>query len=404
MTHKTKRFLVILTLGLLSAVGPFSIDMYLPGFKDIAESLNSTVSHVSLSLSSFFIGIAVGQLIYGPLLDRFGKKPPLYIGLVVYILTSLICVFVTSADALIVTRFFQALGSCAGMVASRAYIRDLFPVNENAKIFSYLMLVVAVSPVIAPTFGGFITSAFGWQMIFAVLAIICALSLLATYFWLPAGLPPDKELSLKPKPIIKGFLNVSKEPMFYTYAAVSAVSSSGLYAYIAGSPKLFMSIFKVTKEHYALIFAFIALALTVASQVNNLLLKKYSSEQITIVALTCQIVTGFVLVLATYFGWLNLYSIVALIMAYLATQGFVYPNTSALSLVPFEKNAGTASALMGAVQMGVGGLTTAIVGALIKETATPMTFAMFICGASSFAILFIGRRFVSKENLRRINA
>ena len=151
-------FRVIFTLGLLSAIGPFSIDMYLPGFPDIAKSLHTTVGHIGLSLSSFFVGISVGQLIYGPLLDRYGRKIPLYIGLAIYFLSSVWCVFVGDANTLIFARFVQALGSCAGMVAARALVRDIFPVKENAKVFSLLMLVVAVSPIVAPTVGGYISS------------------------------------------------------------------------------------------------------------------------------------------------------------------------------------------------------------------------------------------------------
>jgi DHA1 family bicyclomycin/chloramphenicol resistance-like MFS transporter len=156
-TKRKNKFLLILILGLLSAIGPFSIDMYLPGFPAIAADLHTTVAHVSLSLSSFFIGISAGQLLYGPLLDRFGRKGPLYTGLSLYLITSLACTFADSANALITFRLLQALGACGGMVASRAMVRDLFPVNEIAKVFSMLMLVIGVSPIIAPTVGGYIT-------------------------------------------------------------------------------------------------------------------------------------------------------------------------------------------------------------------------------------------------------
>src|ERR1700704_5150596 len=138
------KFFTVLILGLLSAIGPFSIDMYLPGFPEIARDLHTTVAHISLSLSSFFVGISIGQLLYGPLLDRFGRKKPLYIGLSVYLVTSVSCALCTSVNALIAFRLLQALGGCAGMVAARAMVRDLFPVSENAKIFSLLMLVIGV--------------------------------------------------------------------------------------------------------------------------------------------------------------------------------------------------------------------------------------------------------------------
>lgn len=211
-----KRFLIIFTLGLLSALGPFSIDMYLPAFPKIAADLSTTVARVGLSLSSFFIGISIGQLIYGPLLDRFGRRIPLYVGLIIYILTSIACVFVHEVDALIAFRFVQALGSCAGMVAARALVRDLFPVNENARVFSMLMLVIAVSPIVAPTVGGYIATYLGWHSIFIVLAVIAFLTLIASFFWLPEGRKPDIHISLKPAPILCSFLGVIRVPKFYT--------------------------------------------------------------------------------------------------------------------------------------------------------------------------------------------
>lgn len=400
MEKMKNRFLTIFTLGLLSAIGPFSIDMYLPGFPDMAASMNTTIAHIGLSLSSFFIGISVGQLVYGPLLDRFGRKIPLYTGLVLYFVTSIYCAFITNADTLIAARFFQALGSCAGMVAARALVRDLFPVNENAKVFSMLMLVIAVSPIIAPTFGGFITAHFGWHSIFITLAAISFVTFLAVFFWLPAGRKPDREMSLLPKSIMKGFLSVSRVPMFYTYALTSALASSGLYSYIAGSPFVFMKLYRVSEKQYGWIFAIIAMGLVLASQLNTLLLRKFTSEKITIIALACQVATGLSLVMATYFGWLNLYSTIVLIWLYLATQGLIFPNTSALALSPFAKNAGTASALMGAVQLGIGALATAIVSALNETSAMPMVAVMCTCASSAFIVLLIGRSVIKRNEVQ----
>src|SRR5450432_1233572 len=248
------KFFTILILGLLSAIGPFSIDMYLPGFPEIARDLGTTVAHVSLSLSSFFIGIAFGQLLYGPLLDRFGRKKPLYIGMFAYLLASIGCAFCKTADALIGIRLLQALGGCVGMVAARAMVRDLFPVEENAKIFSLLMLVVAVSSIIAPTLGGYVTAAFGWQFVFTVLILIVAFIIVAIYFFLPESKEPDRNLSLKPKHIIHNFIGVIKQPQFYTYAFTGAIAAAGLYAYIGGSPYVFMELFKVSEKQYGWIF------------------------------------------------------------------------------------------------------------------------------------------------------
>jgi DHA1 family bicyclomycin/chloramphenicol resistance-like MFS transporter len=392
-----ERFFTIFTLGLLSAMGAFSIDMYLPGFPDIARDLHTTVAHITLSITSFFIGISVGQMIYGPLLDKFGRKKPLVIGLIVYLFTSVACAFAPTADALIGIRFLQALGSCAGMVASRALVRDIFPVKENAKIFSLLMLVLALSPIIAPTLGGYVSAAFGWQTIFYILAGIAGITLLLTLFKLPEGRKPELTLSLKPKPIINGFLEVSKVPQFYTYAFAGAIASSGLYAYIAGSPFVFMEIYHVSEKQYGWIFAFVAMGLITASQINTLLLRKYSSEQIIKATLFCQCLTGIALVLGTWFHILGLFSTIFLIWVFLSTQGFAFPNSSALSLAPFTKNAGTASALMGAIQLGIGAISTALVSILNNGTAMPMAAVMCACAVGSFLVLIIGRRRIGMQ-------
>src|SRR5919107_974446 len=182
--NRSNRSLLILILGLLNAIGPFSIDMYLPGFPAIATNLHTTVDRVAYSLSSFFIGICAGQLLCGPLLDRFGRKTPLCIGLVLYILASIGCSLSKSVEVLIAFRFLQAIGGCVGMVAPNAIVRDVFPVEENAKVFSLLILILGVSPILAPTVGSYLITAFGWQVVFIVLAVVTALILLAVIFFL----------------------------------------------------------------------------------------------------------------------------------------------------------------------------------------------------------------------------
>jgi len=388
------KFHLVLILGLLSAIGPFSIDMYLPAFPAIAESLHSTVAHVTLSLSSFFIGISAGQLLYGPLLDRFGRKKPLYIGLCAYLVASVGCALAASADALIVLRLLQALGGCVGMVASRAMVRDLFEVKENAKIFSLLMLVVAVSPIIAPTLGGYVTAALGWRYVFIVLILIVAFIIVAIYFFLPESKKPDPNFSLKPKPIINNFIAVIKQPQFFTYAFTGAIAAAGLYAYIGGSPYVFMEIFKVSEKQYGWIFALIAMGLIGSSQLNSVMLKNYKSEQIIKVALICQSITGIILFITTLFGWIELFSTIFLIFIFLCCQGFTFPNSSALSLAPFSHNAGSASALMGAIQMSIGACTSALVSFLQNHTALPMAGVMACCAITAFSVFTIGRKII----------
>jgi MFS transporter, DHA1 family, multidrug resistance protein len=390
--NKRQRSLLILILGLLSAIGPFSIDMYLPGFPTIATDLHTTVDYVSYSLSSFFIGICVGQLICGPLLDRFGRKRPLYVGLVIYIIASLGCALSNSVELLIGFRFLQALGGCVGMVAPGAIVRDMFPVKENAKIFSLLILILGVSPIIAPTVGSYLIAAFGWHSVFIVLAVITALLLIVVIFLLPESKQPDPSMSLRPQPILNGFLVVLKQPQFFTYAFSGAIAAAGLFAYLAGSPFVFMNIFKVSEQHYGWIFGLIAAGLITCSQLNNVLLKKYSSAQIIKTTLFVQTIIGLLLCIGSIFDWLNLYSAIVLMFLFLSCQGFSFPNSAALSLAPFTKEAGSASALMGAMQMGFGAIASALVGIMSNGTTLPMTGVMAGCALLGLIILSIGRK------------
>ncbi|MDT3403475.1 multidrug effflux MFS transporter [Mucilaginibacter terrae] len=307
MSAKQKHFFLILILGSLTALGPFSIDMYLPSFPAIAKDLDTTIERVALSLSSYFVGISAGQLLYGPLLDKYGRKKPLYIGLAVYLLASFGCMMVNTVDGLIGLRFIQAIGSCAAAVAAVAMVRDLFPIEENAKVFALLMLVVGASPMIAPTVGGYVTASLGWHAIFLILAGIAVVILLAVIFALPDKYIPNRNLSLKPGPMLASFWEVLKNPQFFTYVFTGALSFAGLFAYVAGSPLVFMEMYHVSEKGYGWIFAGLSVGFIGSSQVNSWLLKRgFTSRQIIPVALTVQVLAGLVFVLVAMNGWMGL--------------------------------------------------------------------------------------------------
>lgn len=385
-TKKQSQFYLILILGLMSAIGPLSIDMYLPAFPSIAKALNTSVAKVTLSLSSFFVGISIGQLLYGPLLERFGRKIPLYFGLSLYAISSVACATSVSVEMLILFRFFQALGGCVGMVASRAMVRDLFDVKDNAKVFSTLMLVIAVSPIIAPTLGGFLTTYLGWRYIFIMLIIVIGLILTGIYFLLPDSKGPDASYSLKPAAILSSFGSIIKHPQFALFTFSGSIASAGLYAFISGSPFVFIEFFKVSQQHYGWFFGFVASGLIGSSQLNGLLLKKYSSEQIIKTALYFQSVVAIVLVGTAILGMSELYSTVILVFLFLCCQGFIFPNASAMSMAPFGHNAGSASALMGFIQMSLGAFMSAMVSVLHNQTALPMTGVMAFCSVTASLI------------------
>jgi len=383
---------LILILGSLTALSPFSIDMYLPGFPVIAKDLATSVSRVSLSLSGFFIGISLGQLLYGPLLDRFGRKGPLYIGLSVYILASIGCAFSHSIGALIALRFIQALGSCAATVVSVTLVRDLFPVNENAKVFALLILVLGASPMIAPTAGGYIVSSLGWHAVFIVLTVIGVLIFLCCIFWLPAGNAPDTSLSLKPGPITRSFLSVFLTPQFYTYCLTGGIAFTGLFAYVAGSPIVFMNVYGVSQKSYGWIFAMLSIGFIGSSQLNNFFLKKYNSQQILNVILPVYVAISLLFILASQMGWLDLPLIIVFLFLLLSCVGIANPNTAALTLAPFSKNAGTASSLMGAIQMGLGSLISVFISLFEKPSVTPLCIAFLASSVLSLVVLKLGLR------------
>ncbi|MFE3867766.1 multidrug effflux MFS transporter [Flavobacterium sp. LS2P90] len=393
---KTKYIKLILILGSLTALGPFSIDMYLPGFAGIAKDLNTSVANVSMTLSSYFIGISAGQLLYGPLLDRFGRKKPLFIGLLVYILASLGCFFVTDINTFIGLRFIQALGSCAATVASVSMVRDLFPVKDIPKVFSLLMLVVGLSPMLAPTIGGYITADYGWHTVFFILMCLGILILLAAHFGLPNTYKPDTSISLKPKPIITNFIGIVKEPQFYTYAFTGAVAFSGLFTYVAACPILFMDIFKVDAKVYGWIFAFMSLSFISASQLNSVLLNRFKSEQMIFGALISQSVIVIVFLILSMNGLLGLYGTITMLFLFLACLGISNPNTAGLTLAPFTRNAGSASALMGAIQLGLGALASFAVGIFVKNSSVPMVVIMTVTTLLALLILILGKRTIKK--------
>ncbi|RED27084.1 DHA1 family bicyclomycin/chloramphenicol resistance-like MFS transporter [Flavobacterium cutihirudinis] len=394
----TKKYIkLILILGSLTALGPFSIDMYLPGFSDIAKDLNTTVAKVSMSLSSYFIGISAGQLLYGPLLDRFGRKKPLFVGLMVYILASLGCAYVTDIDSFILLRFIQAIGSCAATVASVAMVRDLFPVKDIPKVFSLLMLVLGLSPMLAPTIGGYVTEDYGWHTVFFILMFMGIAILLASQIGLPNSYKPDTTISLKPKPIISNFLKVLKEPQFYTYAFTGAIAFSGLFTYVAASPIIFMDIYHVDAKTYGWIFAFMSVSFIGSSQLNSVLLKKFSSEQMIFGALILQSIVSIVFLVLSLNNLLGLYETIAMLFVFLGCLGVSNPNTAGLTMAPFAKNAGSASALMGAIQLGLGSIASFAVGIFVKDSVAPMVLIMTITTFVAFIVLNIGKRFIKKK-------
>jgi DHA1 family bicyclomycin/chloramphenicol resistance-like MFS transporter len=310
--------------------------------------------------------------------------------LILYVLASIGCALVNTADGLIVMRFLQAIGGCSGMVAASALVRDLFPVEKTAQAFSWIMLVIAVSPMVAPALGGYVTAAFGWHSIFLILAAMVVLILIACHFYLPAGQGPDTSLSLRPRPVVANFVSVMRQPQFLLYTLAGGITAAALFAYIAGSADVFMNQFGASEEEYGWIFAIIACFMIGSTQLNHLLLRHFTSAQIIRTVLIGQAVVGRALVGGTAFEMLGKYEMAALIALFFTGQGLTNPNFNALSLAPFTRNTGSAASLAGSFRMAAGGVITGLVSLLYNRTPMPMIGVMVGCVGVGLVVLLVG--------------
>lgn len=375
MTQKQERTIILL-LGALQGIGPFSTDMYLAAFPTIATDLKVSIAQVVYSMSSYFVGICLGQLLNGPLIDRFGRKTPLLLMLLLYILASVGCSLATSVEGLIVFRFFQAIGGSMGMVANRAIVRDLFPANRIAQVFSTMTLVMGIAPIIAPTVGGYVVVSLGWRAIFWVLASFALVVFLLVYFLLSESKGKDQSVSLKPHAVIADFYSIFKNSTFLSYTIVAAMNTAGIFSFISNAPFVYMELLEVSEQTFGWIFGLNAVFFVVGSQLNRWLLKYYSSETIALYGLIIQATMGVSLVICVWLGQLSIPTLMVLVGLYSLCLGMIGANAMALAIRPFTKNVGSATALMGSLQMGAGALASALCSYFYDGTAQPMVMVM----------------------------
>jgi DHA1 family bicyclomycin/chloramphenicol resistance-like MFS transporter len=387
---KTRRqnFFLILMLGILNALTPFSIDMYLPAFSEIAHDLKTSVERVSFSVSTYFIGYALGQIFYGPLLDHFGRKRPLYAGLGIYVTASIGCMNVHSIAALLVLRFFQALGGSAASVGATAMVLDFFPAKDAAKVFSLLMLVLSVSPLLAPTIGSFVVVALGWRAVFAILAAIAASNIAMIYYLLPNEHVLDPDRSLKPRVILANFQSILRVREFTVYTLAGSFSFAGLFVYVAGSPAIFMEGFHLSAQAYGAVFAFLAVGMIGGGQLNLIFTRKFSHQQVFKIALIVQVTCAAIFFAGSFGQGFALPYTILFLFLILACSGITYPNAAALALSPLTKNIGSASALLGFLQLSLGSLMSAAVGFLAIPGTLPTAATMSISATLGLVILW----------------
>ena len=384
MSPRTK---IILVLGVLSAIGPLSIDMYLPAFKNIAKALQCSPEQMGYTLSSFFFGICLGQLVNGPLLDHFGRKKVLYIGLGIYVISSFACAMSASVEPLIIWRFFQAIGCSVGWIAPNAVIRETFEESERPKILSLMILILGVSPILAPSIGSMLLTFGSWKFIFILLAIIILLILILIKQWLPEKVQEEARGPFHVKKIVHAYVALFANRRFVLFAFAGAIGAGSIFTFVSGAPPTFLSYYGASESQFGWIFGLVASGIISASQVNNLVIKKFTSMQILRVALLAQFLICLFLSVGAKFGWLQLETNILLLFLILACQGFIFPNLTSLALQPFHQGAGAASAMMGAIQMAWGAICAALLGILFDGTPFTMAIIMLLC-ASVANILF----------------
>ena len=376
---------MIVLLGAVTAFAPVSIDMYLPALPILGKEFGASAGHVQLSVASFFLGLAVGQGFYGPLSDRFGRTRPLYAGLLLFVVASIGCALAPSINFLIVVRFFQALGACSGQVISRAVVRDLFEPREAVQVFSLLVLVMGVSPVLAPLLGGQILQWFPWRTIFWVIALLGAMGLIGSLVRLKETHHGERK-SLLIGNVLRTYTDLLTDRGFLGYVLTGGMAMAGMFAYIVGSPYVFMEHFQVTTSRFGLFFGINALGLVLAAQLNARLVRHFASDVIIRKVLAVQVITGSLLFVGAWSGFLQLYGVATLLFIYVSSVGCLFPNITAMAMAPQGARAGSASAMIGVIQFVLAAGSASLIGATNSGAAVPMAVVIAVCSVLAVAL------------------
>ena len=384
-------FRTILILGALSAFGPLAIDFYLPAFPAMALAFGTDEQHVQLTLAAYFLGLSLGQLAYGPISDRFGRRVPLLSGVGLFTLASLACAYAPSLEWLIAARFVQALGGCAGMVISRAVVADKCDAVGSAKVFSQLMLVMGLAPILAPMLGGLLVNTTGWQSIFLVLTGFSAAAGLAVALGLPESMPahvPRQPLS----GALRQYARLVKDSVYLGHALTGGIAIAGMFAYIAGSPFVFIKLYGVPAEHFGWLFGTNAAGFILVAQVNARLLAKRGPAFLLVRAVWVYFLAGLTLLAVSAMRPEALWPLLIPLFICIASLGCIIPNASACAMNGQGARAGSASAMLGCLQFSIAAGAAALVGVLHDGSAVPMAMVISLCGLLVVSVALLTRR------------
>lgn len=375
-----------IVLGLLAAVGPFAIDMYLPALPTISLALNASISATQMTLISYFIGFGLAQIVYGPLSDMFGRKPPLYIGLALFALGSVGGALSPGIEWLIFFRFIQGVGGASPMVIVRAIVRDFHTGVEATKLMSLIMLVFSVSPILAPLVGSILIVPFGWRAVFVAVSLAAGLSLALVAFALPETRPRELRIRSEFHEVITGYGRLLRDLDFMGLTFIGGLGMSSFFVFLASSAFIYIDHFGLTPMLYGFAFSVNAVGFIGASQFSASLSTRFGMVRVITVSISVYAALSLALLLMVIAGADTLFVLIPMLFAVFACLGLVIPATMVLSIEDYGDIAGMASALGGTLQMIQGGLTIVVAGLFFNGTSLPMVIAIAICAAAAFIL------------------
>lgn len=376
---------LILILSLCSAFAPFATDMYLPAFGQLVDHFKTDASHIETTVSFFFLGLAVGQVLYGPLIDRFGRKKPMLAGIGIFLLATVGCLLAPDIESFIVMRLLQAIGGCCGMIIGRAIVSDQFAQHEMARVMSSLMIVMSLAPICAPLIGGWLVTQFSWVSVFLALLILGLICGVAVLFGLPETKPPHASASGN---LLQGYLSLFKRPAYLIPALSGSLTQSCMFAFITGSPFVFLHHFGLSEQQYSWVFGCVTCAFIISAQLTKMALHRYSPKQIFSKALLANLTFGIALCVVADTSQLWLF-IIPLWLT-IATLSFLGATSTALAMSQAGEYTGSASGLIGLLQFGCGFIASSTIAATQNGTPYPMTMTMAACGLLGTLLWFIG--------------
>ncbi|MGC5342761.1 multidrug effflux MFS transporter [Streptomyces sp. DT171] len=384
--------LVTMVLGGLTALPPLSMDMYLPALPEVTDVLHAPAATVQLTLTACLAGMALGQLVVGPMSDRWGRRRPLLLGMLVYIVATAICAFAPSAELLIGFRLLQGLAGAAGIVIARAVVRDLYDGVEMARFFSTLMLISGVAPVVAPLIGGQVLRITDWRGIFVVLTVVGVLLTLVVWKWLHETLPPEQRHSGGVGDALRTMRGLLADRVFTGYTVAGGLAFAVLFAYISASPFVVQEIYGASPQTFSILFGVNSIGLIIVGQINGkFLVGRFDLDKVLAVGLAAIVLAAGALLLMTagVFGEMGLVPISIGLFVLMSAMGLAAPNTNAQALMRTKHAAGSASALIGTSSFLIGAVASPLVGIAGEHTAVPMAVVQLVCALGAVAS-FVG--------------